>query len=178
MSEKVGVRAVVAKQMTHLCCGALCRTRALKFVFVIVDDVDDRRRINYKKSDGFFPLSTQNVLGRRQIKKKRSKIKPPEKSDMHKLARAKKWCVSFSSSIFIMMETRPLDDDDDSNQCPPMGSLVPVNSRKERKMRAQKQVEKKSYCPRFHAKLTSRRLLYFSSLFSLHPFWCSRRENV
>lgn len=55
MSEKV---SAVAKQMTHWCVGrGLCRTRALKFVFV-VDDVDDRHRINYKKSgdDGFFPL--------------------------------------------------------------------------------------------------------------------------
>lgn len=40
-----------------VCRSGLCRTRALKFVFV-VDDVDDRRRINYKKTgdDGFFPL--------------------------------------------------------------------------------------------------------------------------
>jgi hypothetical protein len=81
MSEKV---SAVAKQMTHWCVGrGLCRTRALKFVFV-VDDVDDRRRINYKKSgdDGFFPL-----LGAREEREKR---KPPLNEEKVAIARRAK----------------------------------------------------------------------------------------
>jgi hypothetical protein len=84
MSEKV---SAVAKQMTHWCVGrGLCRTRALKFVFV-VDDVDDRRRINYKKSgdDGFFPLRTP-----RSPKREREKRTPPLNEEKVAIARRAK----------------------------------------------------------------------------------------